>query len=65
MLKGADGYGKLRALGRVKELLPGLGLRPGRCRVDQDGLADAGLLALYGEWVIDKDRSRARFSWID
>ena len=65
MLKGADGYGKLRALGRVKELLPGLGLRPGRCRVDQDGLADAGLLALYGEWVIDKERSRARFSWID
>ena len=65
MLKGADGHGKLRALGRVKDLLPGLGLRPGRCRVDQDGLADAGLLALYGEWVIDKENSRARFSWID
>jgi len=33
--------------------------------VDQDGLADAGLLALYGEWVLDKEGSRARFSWID
>ena len=65
MLKGAEGHGKQRAITRVKELLPGLGLRPGRCRIDQDGLADAGLLALYGEWVLDKEGSRARFSWID
>lgn len=53
MLQGAEGEGKARAISVVKKLLPGLGLRPGRCRVDQDGLADAGLLALYGQTLLD------------
>ena len=33
---------------RAMELLPSLDLAPGRKRKPQDGLADAGLLALYG-----------------
>lgn len=32
----------------AKRLFPGVDLRPGQCRKDQDGLADALLLAEYG-----------------
>lgn len=56
MLDGAEGSGKERAISRVKELLPSLDLSPGRLRVDHDGLADAGLLALYGERMLDDPR---------
>ena len=48
--------GKERAISRVKELLPALNLTPGRHRVDHDGLADAGLLALYGERMLADPR---------
>jgi len=56
MLDGVDGAGKERAASKVKELLPALNLTPGRHRVDHDGLADAGLLALYGERMLADPR---------
>ena len=46
---GQDGMGtKKRSIIRAKQLFPEVSLKPGRCRVDQDGLADALLVADYG-----------------
>lgn len=39
---------KAAAIAHVQTHLPDLDLTPGRCRVPQDGLADAACLAVYG-----------------
>lgn len=39
---------KAASIVRVKQLFPGVNLRPGECKKDQDGLSDAILLAEYG-----------------
>jgi len=43
----ASGEGKARSILAARQLLPGLDLTPGRRTKPHDGLADAGLLALY------------------
>lgn len=44
---GVPGEGKERSVA-VARTIPGLDLTPGRCTKPQDGLADAGCLALWG-----------------
>ena len=44
---GAGRGGKERSIEAARRLLPGLDLTPGRVRKPHDGLADAGLLALW------------------
>lgn len=49
MLAGvAKGDTKAASIYRAKQLYPGVDLRPGQCRKDQDGLSDALLIAVYG-----------------
>ena len=49
ILKGVEGKDtKARAILRIQRAVPSLDLTPGRKRVPQDGLADAGCMCLYG-----------------
>ncbi len=48
VLAGSD-WSKQAAIEHVQHTLPELDLIPGRCRVPQDGLADAACLALWGQ----------------
>lgn len=48
VLAGTD-WSKQAAIAHVQRTLPDLDLVPGKCRVPQDGLADAACLALYGQ----------------
>lgn len=49
MLAGvAKGDTKAASIVRANQLFPGVDLRPGQCRKDQDGLSDALLIAEYG-----------------
>ncbi|HYF53930.1 MAG TPA: hypothetical protein VEA41_06700 [Salinarimonas sp.] len=49
MLRDAPGEGKARAVHVASSRLPGLNLTPGRRRKPHEGLADAAVLALYGQ----------------
>jgi hypothetical protein len=49
MFKDIAGDGKERSIHLCRSVLPDLDLKPGRCTTVQDGLADAGVLALYGQ----------------
>lgn len=49
LFRGVPGEGKERAASVARGAVPDLDLRPGRCKKDHDGLADAACLALWGE----------------
>lgn len=49
LFRGVPGEGKERAAAVARGAVPDLDLRPGRCKKDHDGLADAACLALWGE----------------
>ncbi len=55
VLAGSD-WSKAAAIAHVQRTLPDLDLTPGRCRVPQDGLADAACLALYGRAHLERRR---------
>lgn len=49
MFVGVAGEGKERSANVARGMLPDLDLTPGRCVKVQDGIADAGCLALWGQ----------------